>query len=256
MKHKFRVQLVPVHYAQTGDATVAADISAARRSRPACRSVPQVHWKAWRFGYEYDFVVATARLPGVHRRRQVHRRRRDAHERGRGTRAQPPPALRSRHRRNSARLPRARIWRLTGEADRLQDGPAAGSKRVRALPRLRRVCDVELRERFGVQFGYRSFDLDYTLTNDNGSFKLEGPVHRRGAAILTYASLLDVRPEADATGLSAAARRRWRARASRGARRLRSASRPSCRSRTAAASGPSTRPCRSCCPARPPRRCP
>jgi hypothetical protein len=28
---------------------------------------------------------------------------------------------------------------------------------------------------FGVQAGYRSFDLEYTLTSDNGTFKLTGP---------------------------------------------------------------------------------
>jgi hypothetical protein len=57
VKHKFRVQLVPVHYAPT--ATPRSPLNFGGQTFPA--GVPissKVHWRAWRFGYEYDAVVA------------------------------------------------------------------------------------------------------------------------------------------------------------------------------------------------------
>src|SRR6185295_20173787 len=55
LKHKIRVQLVPLSYTQTG--TPRSTIVFNGQIYPAGTSVTStVEWKAWRFGYEYDFV--------------------------------------------------------------------------------------------------------------------------------------------------------------------------------------------------------
>ena len=81
VKHKFRA---PVHPARLR-AERRRLRSTTRLQRPDVTDVglpvnSKLDWKAWRFGYEYDFVVTRSRLRRVHRRRQVHRRRRVARQ--------------------------------------------------------------------------------------------------------------------------------------------------------------------------------
>jgi hypothetical protein len=173
VKHKFRVQLVPVHYSQV--ATPKTSLIFGGQTYAAGVPVTStIHWRAWRFGYEYDFAVAPRGFMGVildvkYTDTDASLTSAVAPTRTASARA-PVPALGGILRVNPAshlaltaeisgfKWPGGWIW--SGSGDYLDFDTYATLNFVNA---------------FGVELGYRSFDVDYSLTNDSGSFKLSGP---------------------------------------------------------------------------------
>jgi len=170
--HKFRVQLVPIKYSQT--ATPRAPLVFAGQTYPAGVPVTSsIDWKAWRFGYEYDFAVGTRGFMGV----IVDVKYTDAG----ATLSTTSTAARSAIAR--APIPAiGGILRINPAANVSLTGEVTGFKLPGSWFKgtsghyldVDAYATVNFVNAFGVQFGYRSFDLGYTLTNDTGDFKLEG----------------------------------------------------------------------------------
>jgi hypothetical protein len=173
LKQKFRVQLVPLHYSQTG--TPRSSLTFGGQTFPV--GVPvnsKIHLKAWRFGYEYDFAVASRGFVGMIV--DVKYTAVDASLTG--------AAGATRSASASAPLPALggiiRIYPLahlavTGELTGFKvPGSWLKSASGHYLD-FDAYATLNFVNSFGVQAGYRSFDLEYTMTNDTGTFKLEGP---------------------------------------------------------------------------------
>jgi hypothetical protein len=175
VKHKFRVQLVPVHYAPT--ATPRSPLNFGGQTFPA--GVPissKVHWRAWRFGYEYDAVVAPrgflgfildvkytdvdASLTSAVGGTRSASSRAPVPAIGGILRVYPMSHLGLTGEISGFKWPGGWIW--SGSGDYLDFDAYATLNIVNA---------------FGVEFGYRSFDVNYTVTNNSGSFKLKGPYY-------------------------------------------------------------------------------
>jgi hypothetical protein len=173
VKHKFRVQLVPVHYAPT--TTPQSPLTFAGQTYPA--GVPissKFHWRAWRFGYEYDFAVGPRGFLGMIvdvKYTDVDASLTSAAFGTRSASARAPiPALGGIFRINpvshvavTAELTGFKLW-----------GSWIKSASGHYLD-FDTYATVNVVNAFGVQAGYRTFDLEYSLTNDSGTFKLEGP---------------------------------------------------------------------------------
>jgi hypothetical protein len=173
VKHKFRVQLVPLHYSQTG--TPRSSLTFGGQTFPVGVPVSsKIHWKAWRFGYEYDFAVTSRGFAGLiidvkYTDVDASLTNVAAGTRSASARA-PLPALGGifrvypvSHLALTAELTGFRVpgsWIKSASGHYLDFDTYATLNFVNGL---------------GVQAGYRSFDLTYTLTNDTGTFKLEGP---------------------------------------------------------------------------------
>jgi len=173
VKHKFRVQLVPVHYSAV--ATPQSPLSFAGVTFPAGVPVNSTfHWRAWRFGYEYDFAVTPRGFVGFTLDLKYTDTDASLTSAATGTRSAsaraPVPALGGILRVNPAshlsltgeitgfKWPGGWIW--SGSGDYLD---------------IDTYATINFANAFGVQFGYRSFDVSYSLTNDAGSFRLSGP---------------------------------------------------------------------------------
>jgi len=172
-KHKFRIELVPIHYSQTA----APQSSLTFGGQTYLTGVPitsTFHWKAWRFGYEYDFASgprgfmgfildvkytdtdaslasatvgtrsasARAPVPGL----------------GAILRVYPASHLALTGEISGFKWPGGWIW--SGSGDFLDVDTYATLNFVNA---------------FGVEFGFRSFDVNYSVTNSAGNFTLKGP---------------------------------------------------------------------------------
>jgi hypothetical protein len=171
-KHKFRAQLVPVHYSAT--ASPRSALTFAGQTFPA--GVPinsRLHWRAWRFGYEYDAAIGPrgflgflldvkytdvdASLTGATGTRSA-----SAHATvpaiGGILRVYPASHFSLTGEISGFKWPGGWIW--SGSGDYLDFDGYATLNFVNA---------------FGVELGYRSFDVSYSLTNDSGDFKLKGP---------------------------------------------------------------------------------
>jgi hypothetical protein len=173
VKHKFRVQLVPVHYSAV--ATPQSPLSFGGVTFPAGAPINSTfHWRAWRFGYEYDFAVTPRGFVGFTLDVKYTDADASLTSVATGTRSAsaraPVPALGGILRVNPAshlsltgeitgfKWPGGWIW--SGSGDYLD---------------IDTYATINFANAFGVQFGYRSFDVSYSLTNDAGSFKLSGP---------------------------------------------------------------------------------
>jgi hypothetical protein len=173
LKHKLRAQLVPVHYAATASPSSAFNFGG--QTFPAGVPVSStIHWKAWRFGYEYDAAVGPrgflgfilnvkytdvdASLTGA----TAGTRSVSAHSTvpaiGGILRVYPAARLSLTGEISGFKWPGGWIW--SGSGDFLDLDAYATLNVVNAI---------------GVEAGYRSFDVDYSLTNDTGHFKLTGP---------------------------------------------------------------------------------
>jgi len=171
--HKFRVQLVPLKYSQTG--TPASPLVFAGQTYPAGEPVTStIDWKAWRFGYEYDFAVGTRGFMGF----IIDVKYTDAG----ATLSSASTGIRS----ATARAPIPAvggIFRINPAANVSLTAEITGFKLPGSWIKsasghyldIDAYATVNFVNAFGVQLGYRSFDLGYTLTNDTGNFKLEGP---------------------------------------------------------------------------------
>jgi len=173
VKHKFRVQLVPVHYSAVG--TPQSSLNFGGLTYPA--GVPissRIPWRAWRFGYEYDFAVTPRGFVGFLLNMKYTDADASLTSAAAGTKSAsaraPVPAIGGILRANPAshlsftaeisgfKWPGGWIW--SGSGNYLD---------------IDTYATLNFANAFGVNFGYRSFDVSYTLTNDAGSFKLTGP---------------------------------------------------------------------------------
>jgi len=173
VKHKFRVQLVPVHYSAT--AVPKSALTFGGQTFPAGVPVSsRIHWRAWRFGYEYDAAVGPRGFLGFILDVKYTDVDASLTSAAAGTRSAsahaPVPAIGGILRVNPAshlaltaeisgfKWPGGWIW--SGSGDFLDFDTYATLNIINA---------------FGVEFGFRSFDVNYSLTNDSGNFKLKGP---------------------------------------------------------------------------------
>jgi hypothetical protein len=175
-KHKFRLEYTPIKY--NGEKTVDTSfVFNGQRYTIGLPVTSELDWKAYRFGYEFDFVykdrgfvgllleakytdiTATleATLLGV---RQVE------FTRARG----PIPSI--------GVIARGYIVpniSITGEFSGFPEvGTTGGSRYGGKYYDFDLYGTVNFTDHFGAQVGYRSFDVSYKVNNDNGTMKLKG----------------------------------------------------------------------------------
>jgi hypothetical protein len=175
-KHKFRFEYTPLKYEAVN--TIATSfVFNGQRYAIGLPVTSELLWKAYRFGYEYDFVyrdrgfvgmlletkytdinaTLTATLAGVARTEFT---------RARG----PIPAI--------GIIGRGYVVpniSITGEFSGFPEIGADGSSRYGG-----KYYDFDLygtvnfNDHVGAQLGYRSFDVSYKVKNDNGTLKMKG----------------------------------------------------------------------------------
>jgi hypothetical protein len=172
-KHKFRIELVPVHYSQT--TVLRSALTFGGQTYPAGVAISsKIHWKAWRFGYEYDFAYgprgfmgfilnvnytdADASLANATVATQSASARAPVPALGAILRVYPASHLAVTGEISGFKWPGGWIW--SGSGDYLDIDTYATLNFVNA---------------FGVEFGFRSFDVSYSVTNNTGNFNLKGP---------------------------------------------------------------------------------
>jgi hypothetical protein len=170
-KHKLRFQYIPIKYEQTS--TLKRDIIFnGQRYQLGIPTASSLDWKAYRFGYEYDFIARDSGYAGF----ILDFKYTDV------TVSLTTPVL-TEFARARAPIPAiggvGRYYILpgvsiTGEltAFKMPDGVIKDSGG--------HYVDVDIygtvnfTRNVGVQAGYRSFDLGYVVKNDTGSFVLKG----------------------------------------------------------------------------------
>jgi len=172
LKHKFRVQFIPLSYTQTG--TPQSTLVFNSQVYPAGMPVNStLEWKAWRFGYEYDFVSNYRGFAGVIvdlKYTDISATLTAAGRTGAASVQAPIPAL-----GGIARIYLAQNLSLTGELT----GFAFPGGWIKSASG--HYADVDLYamlnfvDAFGIRAGYRKFDVEYTRTDDTGTLKLSGP---------------------------------------------------------------------------------
>jgi len=173
MKHKFRIELVPVHYSQT--TVLQSPLTFGGQTYPA--GVPissKIHWKAWRFGYEYDFAYGPRGFMGFILNVNYTDADASLANAAVGTRSAsaraPVPALGA-----ILRVYPASHLALTGEISGFKwPGGWIWSGSGDYLD-VNTYATLNFVNAFGVEFGFRSFDVHYSVTDNTGSFNLKGP---------------------------------------------------------------------------------
>jgi hypothetical protein len=172
LKHKIRVQFIPISYTQT--ATTPRALTFNSQTYPAGSSITSsLAWNAWRFGYEYDFVStyrgfigtivdvkytdvgAALTAPGVA---------------GAASARAPIPAL-----GGIGRIYLAQNLSITGELTGFKFPGGWIKSTSGSYADMDLYAMLNFTDAFGIRAGLRKFDVEYTLTNDTGSFKLSGP---------------------------------------------------------------------------------
>lgn len=172
LKHKIRVQFVPLSYTQTG--TPRGTIVFGGVTYPAGTSVAStIEWKAWRFGYEYDFVSNFRGFAGMIvdvKYTDVSATLTAAGRVGVASARAPIPAL-----GGIARIYLAQNLSVTGELTGFKF-PGGWIKSASGhYADLDIYAMLNFVDSLGVRVGYRKFDVEYTKTDDTGTFKLTGP---------------------------------------------------------------------------------
>ncbi len=172
LKHKIRVQFIPLSYTQTG--TPRTDLIFQGTTYPAGTPVTStLEWKAWRFGYEYDFVSNYRGFIGTIvdvKYTDVNATLTAGSRTGATASRAPIPAL-----GGIARLYLAQNLSVTGELTGFKFPGGWIKSTSGSYADMDLYAMLNFADKFGVRAGYRKFDVDYTLTNDTGSFKLTGP---------------------------------------------------------------------------------
>ena len=171
LKHKIRVQFIPISYAQT--ATTSRDLAFNGQTYPAGSTISStLDWKAWRFGYEYDVRSSYRGFLGVIvdvKYTDVGATLTSGGRVGVASAKAPIPAL-----GGIGRLYLASNLSVTAELTGF-DLPGSWIKTTSG-----HYADVDMyamlnfSDQISVKGGYRKFDVAYTLTNDTGTFKLDG----------------------------------------------------------------------------------
>jgi len=172
-KHKLRFQYIPIKYAQ--QATIPRNIVFnGQLYRVGIPVNSSLEWKAYRFGYEYDFIVKDRGFGGfifdfkytdvrASLASPVLEQPEFAHA------SAPIPAL-----GGIARVYVVPMVSITFELTGIKV-PDSISKDFKAhYADLDLYGTVNLTNNIGAQLGYRSFDVGYLVEQDTGSFKLKG----------------------------------------------------------------------------------
>ena len=173
--HKLRLQYIPLRYAQS--ATLAADvIFNGQRYRVNSPVTSTLDWKAWRFAYEYDFLVKDRGFGGF----VLDFKYTDVN-------ATMASSIRSDFSQAKAPIPTiGGIFRVYPVANVSVTGEITGFT-LGWLPKsllkntTGHFADVDFyatlnfTNNVGVQAGYRSFDVGYALGSDTGAFRVKGP---------------------------------------------------------------------------------
>jgi len=171
LKHKIRVQFIPISYTQTG--TPKADLIFAGQTFPAGTAINStLDWKAWRFGYEYDFVSNYRGFVGAIvdlKYTDVNATLTSGSRTGTASAEAPIPAL-----GGIARVYLASNLSLTGELTGF-NLPGGWIKTTSGhYADMDFYAMLNFADAFSVRGGFRKFDVAYTLTNDTGTLKLDG----------------------------------------------------------------------------------
>jgi len=172
LKHKIRVQLVPIKFTQTG--TPRGPIVFGGQTYPAGTPVDStLEWKAWRFGYEYDFVSNYRGFAGTIvdvKYTDVNATLTAGGRVGAASAKAPIPAL-----GGIARIYLASNLSLTGELTGFKF-PGGWLKSASGhYADMDFYAMLNFVDALGVRAGYRKFDVEYVKDTDTGTFKLSGP---------------------------------------------------------------------------------
>ena len=172
LKHKIRVQFIPISYTQTG--TPRSSLTFNNQTYAAGAAVSStLEWKAWRFGYEYDFVSNFRGFAGTIvdlKYTDVNATLTAAGRTGSASVQAPIPAL-----GGIARVYLAQNLSLTGELTGFRF-PGGWIKSTSG-----HYADMDLYamlnfvDAFGIRAGYRKFDIEYIRADDTGALKMSGP---------------------------------------------------------------------------------
>ncbi len=170
-RHKFRFQYIPMNYTQS--AVLTRQIVFNGQSYQIGVEVDSVlDWKAYRFGYEFDFLVLPRGFGGFvidFKHTDVRAELNTAFLREFAHVAAPIPAL-------------GGIFRVYPVPNVSITGEITGFKLPESLVEdttgsyidIDFYGTVNFTNNFGAQIGYRSFDLGYTTEGDFGDFRLKG----------------------------------------------------------------------------------
>jgi hypothetical protein len=171
-KHKFRFQLIPIDYVQTGHTLTRTIVFNGQAYRVGVPVNSELNWKAYRLAYEYDFlhhdrwfagVVIDAKYTDVQASLTTVVVTEFAHAQA------PIPTL-----GGIGRYYVTPNISVTGELTGIKV-PDSVSKDYKAhYADLDIYGTVNLTNNFGAQAGYRKFDVGYKFKNDSGSFILKG----------------------------------------------------------------------------------
>jgi hypothetical protein len=168
--HKFRLQYIPIDYSATS--TVARDIDFnGQRYRAGLQVTSQMEWKAYRFGYEYDFIHKDTGFAGFITELKYTDMSVTLSSLGVSEFVQkraPIPAL-----GGIGRVyvhPRVAI---TGEVTAIKI-PTVEDRYSGHYVDVDIYSTVNFSNNVGIQGGYRSLNLGYLMKEDTGAFKLKG----------------------------------------------------------------------------------
>lgn len=168
-KHKFRIDYMPIKY--TGDAILTREIVFNGIKYTVGLPVQsQLDWRAWRFGYEYDFIARSWGYIGVifeAKYTNVDVELVSPIDAEFAQAKAPVPAIGA-----VARVYPARFLSFTGEwtGIDLPEGDDYGGKYFD----LDLYGTVNFNKNIGIQAGYRDIDVEYRIDFDSGDLELNG----------------------------------------------------------------------------------
>ncbi len=172
-KHKFRIGYTPIKYSVDGAILHRAIVFRGQTFNVGLPVNAQATWKAWRFGYEYDFISRDggflgAVLEAKYTKADANLASPVATESASAT--APIPAVGV-----IARGYLARMVSATGEFTmfRLRNGDT--DKYKGSYYDFDLYGTVNFTNYVGAQLGYRSLDVSYTVKRDYGTMTLRGP---------------------------------------------------------------------------------
>ena len=170
-KHKVRFEYIPIHYAASG--TPARELVFDDASYPAGAPIASTFdWKAWRVGYEYDFLVRPRVFAGL----VVEGRQTDITVRLAGASADrsvrteiPIPAA-----GGIVRVRAAQRLSLTGEVDFFKVPDNAAKNYGGRYADVDLYATVALGRRLAARGGFRSLAIRHLGETDSGTLRLSG----------------------------------------------------------------------------------
>ena len=169
--HHFRFQYTPIQY--SGTATVSRDLIFNGIRYPT--NIPvnsSLDWKAYRFGYQYDFIVRNRGFGGFIMEAKYT-----------DVRAELNSPFRQEFSRQRAPIPAlggiARVYvvpniSITGEVTGFVIPDSIDNRYQAHYVDVDVYGTVNFTDQIGVKAGYRSLDLGYVIKSDTGNFLLKG----------------------------------------------------------------------------------